>query len=234
MGIGFSFFCSGGCGFLRRAGRRRGNVRCQLRRGGLWPPVWQDTGTLPHDLWGATTRRAGRLAGYRNSPESIRRAAIHGGRSVGAPVIGRRVKDAAPCRSGRPQAAPAGMAVDTRAEVVARHGPAISAALGGRILSAPTGCLHLIGQRARACLKIGDMSSGEEFWAAGKQFFRRNPDGFQGKIAPSRGQKARRLGMLTCFKQALRPGGGRWPQASPGSASAPPAGWHSTPPGRSH
>ncbi|WP_243281004.1 hypothetical protein [Flavonifractor plautii] len=55
----------------------------------------------------------------------------------------------------------------------------------------------------RACLKIGDVSSGEEFWAAGKQFFRRNPDGFQGKIAPSSGQKARRLGMLTFFKQAL-------------------------------
>ena len=55
----------------------------------------------------------------------------------------------------------------------------------------------------RACLKIGDVSSGEEFWAAGKQFFRRNPDGFQGKIAPSSGQKARRLGMSTFFKQAL-------------------------------
>ncbi|MCB7040775.1 hypothetical protein L0N06_03760 [Flavonifractor plautii] len=55
----------------------------------------------------------------------------------------------------------------------------------------------------RACLNIGDVSSGEEFWAAGKQFFRRNPDGFQGKIAPSSGQKARRLGMLTFFKQAL-------------------------------
>ena len=53
------------------------------------------------------------------------------------------------------------MAVDTRAEVVARHGSAISAALGGRMLSAPTGCLRLIGQ------------------------------------------KARRWGMLTCFKQAL-------------------------------
>ena len=26
---------------------------------------------------------------------------------------------------------------------------------------------------------------------AGKQFFRRNPGGFQGKIGPSRGQKAR-------------------------------------------
>ena len=113
------------------------------------PAVWRDTGTLPNDLWGATTRRAGCLAGYRNSPESIRRAAIHGGRSVGAPVIGRRVRDAAPCRSGRPQAAPAGMAVDTRAEVVARHGPAISAALGGRMLSAPTGCLRPIGQKAR-------------------------------------------------------------------------------------
>ena len=136
-------------GCPRGTGRRRGNVRCQIRRGGLWPPVWQDTGTLPHDLWGATTRRAGRLAGYRNCPESIRRAAIHGGRSVGAPVNWRRVRDAAPYRSGRPQAAPAGMAVDTRAEVVARHGSAISAALGGRMLSAPTGCLRLIGQKAR-------------------------------------------------------------------------------------
>ena len=50
-----------------------------------------------------------------------------------------------------------------------------------------TGC----GRRARACLKIGDVSSSEGFWAAGKQFFRRNPGGFQGKIAPSRGQKTR-------------------------------------------
>ncbi|WP_202215613.1 hypothetical protein [Flavonifractor plautii] len=58
-------------------------------------------------------------------------------------------------------------------------------------------------QRLRAYLKIGDVPSGEEFGAAGKQFFRRNPDGFQGKIAPSSGQKARRLGMLTFFKQAL-------------------------------
>ena len=56
---------------------------------------------------------------------------------------------------------------------------------------------------ARACLKIGDVPSGEGFWAAGKQFFRGNPDGFQGKIAPSRGQKTRRLGMLIFFKQAL-------------------------------
>ena len=48
-----------------------------------------------------------------------------------------------------------------------------------------------------------DVPSGEGFGAAGKQFFRRNPDGFQGKIAPSSGQKARRLGMLTFFKQAL-------------------------------
>ena len=56
---------------------------------------------------------------------------------------------------------------------------------------------------ARACLKIGDVSGSEGFWAAGKQFFRRNPGGFQGKIAPSRGQKTRRLGMLTFFKQAL-------------------------------
>ena len=55
----------------------------------------------------------------------------------------------------------------------------------------------------RACLKIGDVSSSEGFWASGKQFFRRNPGGLQGKIAPSRGQKTRRLGMLTCFKQAL-------------------------------
>lgn len=52
-------------------------------------------------------------------------------------------------------------------------------------------------------MKIGDVPSGEEFWATGKQFFRRNPDGFQGKIAPSSGQKARRLSMLTFFKQAL-------------------------------
>ena len=58
-------------------------------------------------------------------------------------------------------------------------------------------------QRLRAYLKIGDVPSGEEFGAAGKQFFRRNPDGFQGKIAPSSGQKVRRLGMLTFFKQAL-------------------------------
>ena len=55
----------------------------------------------------------------------------------------------------------------------------------------------------RACLNIGDVSSGEEFWAAGKQFFRRNPGGFQGKIVPSSVQKDRRLGMLTFFKQAL-------------------------------
>ena len=57
----------------------------------------------------------------------------------------------------------------------------------------------------RACLKIGDVSGSEGFWAAGKQFFRRNPGGFQGKIAPSRGQKTRRLDMLTFFKQALTP-----------------------------
>ena len=53
-------------------------------------------------------------------------------------------------------------------------------------------------------MKIGDVSSSEGFWASGKQFFRRNPGGFQGKIAPSRGQKTRRLGMLTFFKQALK------------------------------
>ena len=47
------------------------------------------------------------------------------------------------------------------------------------------------GGGARACLKSGDVPSGEGFWAAGKQFFRGNPDGFQGKIAPSRGQKTR-------------------------------------------
>ena len=56
---------------------------------------------------------------------------------------------------------------------------------------------------ARACLNIGDMPSGEGFCAAGKQFDRGNPGGFQGKIAPSSGQKARRLGVLTMFKQAL-------------------------------
>ena len=59
------------------------------------------------------------------------------------------------------------------------------------------------GALPRACLKIGDVSGSEGFWASGKQFFRRNPGGFQGKIAPSRGQKTRRLGMLTFFKQAL-------------------------------
>ena len=59
--------------------------------------------------------------------------------------------------------------------------------------------------KPRACLKIGDVSSREGFWAAGKQFFRRNPGGLQGKIAPSRGQKTRRLGMLAFFKQALSP-----------------------------
>ena len=42
-------------------------------------------------------------------------------------------------------------------------------------------------------MKIGDVPSGEGFWAAGKQFFRGNPDGFQGN----------RLGMLIFFKQAL-------------------------------
>ena len=39
--------------------------------------------------------------------------------------------------------------------------------------------------------------------AAGKQFDRRNPGGFQGKIILSSGQKTRRLGLLTMFKQAL-------------------------------
>ena len=63
--------------------------------------------------------------------------------------------------------------------------------------------IQFIKPPARACLKIGDVSSSEGFWAAGKQFFRRNPGGFQGKIAPSRGQKTRRLGMLPFFKQAL-------------------------------
>ena len=64
---------------------------------------------------------------------------------------------------------------------------------------------HPAGSRAaaRACLNIGDVFSGEEFWAAGKQFFRRNPGGFQGKIVLSSGQKDRRLGMLTFFQQAL-------------------------------
>ena len=52
-------------------------------------------------------------------------------------------------------------------------------------------------------MKVGDMPSGEEFWVADKQFFCRNPDGFQEKIVPFRGQKARRLGMLAFFKQAL-------------------------------
>ena len=66
------------------------------------------------------------------------------------------------------------------------------------------GSIRMLFQAAvRACLNIGDVPSGEGFWSAGKQFFRWNPDGFQGKIAPSSGQKACRLGMLTCFKQAL-------------------------------
>ena len=52
-------------------------------------------------------------------------------------------------------------------------------------------------------MKIGDVPSGEGVWAAGKQFFRRNPGGFQGSIAPPSGQKARRLGMWMIFKQAL-------------------------------
>ena len=64
-------------------------------------------------------------------------------------------------------------------------------------------CYDLTNDRPRACLKIGDVPSGEGFGAAGKQFFRGNPDGFQGKFAPSRGQKTRRLGMLIFFKQAL-------------------------------
>ena len=54
-------------------------------------------------------------------------------------------------------------------------------------------------------MNIGDVPSGEGFWSAGKQFFRWNPNGFQGKIAPSSGQNACRLGMLTFFKQALIP-----------------------------
>ena len=62
----------------------------------------------------------------------------------------------------------------------------------------------LIAHSSRACLKIGDVSGSEGFWAAGKQFFCRNPGGFQEKIVPSRGQKTRRLGMLPCFKQALK------------------------------
>ena len=76
--------------------------------------------------------------------------------------------------------------------------------LGGTGTSGRCGHRPLRGS-ARACLKIGDVPSGEGFWAAGKQFFRGNPDGFQGKIAPSSGQKARRLGLLTCFKQAPKP-----------------------------
>ena len=62
----------------------------------------------------------------------------------------------------------------------------------------------------RACLKIGDVSSSEGFWAAGKQFWPRNLGGSQGKIAPSRGQKTRWLDMLTFFKQALIHTGGKY------------------------
>ncbi|MCI8526507.1 MAG: hypothetical protein HFF17_11475 [Oscillospiraceae bacterium] len=40
-------------------------------------------------------------------------------------------------------------------------------------------------------------------FSSGKQFFRRNPDGFQGNIVPPRRKKNRRLGMLTFFKQGL-------------------------------
>ena len=47
------------------------------------------------------------------------------------------------------------------------------------------------------------VSSGEEFGPLASNFFRRNLDGFQGKIAPSSGQRRRRLGMSTFFKQAL-------------------------------
>ena len=49
-------------------------------------------------------------------------------------------------------------------------------------------------QRLRACLKIGDVPSGEEFGAAGKQFFRRNPDGFQAFLTRSE-QEILRQGM---------------------------------------
>ena len=52
----------------------------------------------------------------------------------------------------------------------------------------------------RACLKIGDVPGDEEFGAAGKQFFRRNPDGFQGKIAPSRGAKGPPIGHVDMFQ----------------------------------
>ena len=52
-------------------------------------------------------------------------------------------------------------------------------------------------------LRINQNGNWGEFWAAGKQFFRRNSGGFQRKIVLSSGQKDRRLGTLTFFKQAL-------------------------------
>ena len=70
------------------------------------------------------------------------------------------------------------------------------------------------GETSEPCLEIGDVSSGEGFWAAGKRFFRRNPDGFQGRIALSSGRKTRRLGISKVFKQG---------QAGPGGSSLPTA-----------
>ena len=52
----------------------------------------------------------------------------------------------------------------------------------------------------KACLKIGDVPSGEEFWAAGKQFFRRDLTDFKEKLRRPNLIKTRRLGMLTFFR----------------------------------
>ena len=52
-------------------------------------------------------------------------------------------------------------------------------------------------------MKIGDVASGEGFWAAGKQFFAGILTDLKEKLRRPGGQKARRLGMLTFFKQAL-------------------------------
>ena len=61
---------------------------------------------------------------------------------------------------------------------------------------------HPPGSFPRACLKNSNVPSGEEFGAAGKQFFAGILADCKENCAV-RGQKTRRLGVLTCFKQAL-------------------------------
>ena len=53
------------------------------------------------------------------------------------------------------------------------------------------------------CLKNSNMTSGEEFCPLASNFFAGILADFTEKIGPSRGQKARRLGVLTIFKQGL-------------------------------